>query len=228
MNQQTTRLNKYLALSLGLSRREADDLIASGDVEVNNTVAILGAAVSDNDKISVKGELLGAKPAYRYVAFHKPVGYVCSRKSQGENLTIYEILPSDMANLKPVGRLDKDSSGIILLTNDGDFAHQMTHPSFHKVKIYEVTLDHALEPLHQQMISDYGVEIGDGTSKLGLEKQDDTRQKWSITMSEGRNRQIRRTFSALGYEVTALHRTAFGNFKLGDLQPGDIMPISIS
>lgn len=220
MNRQSTRLNKHLALVLGLSRREADDLIAAGKVTINGDIAILGASVSEQDSISVSGELLTTTPSYRYIAFHKPVGYVCSRKSQGENQTIYDILPSDMASLKPVGRLDKDSSGLILLTNDGDFAHQMTHPSFRKIKIYEVTLDHALEPLHQQMINDYGVEIGDGTSKLGLERQDDTRLKWTITMSEGRNRQIRRTFLALGYEVTALHRTTFGPYGLNGLELG--------
>ena len=220
MKQPTTRLNKHLALVLGLSRREADDLIAQGRVTVNGMPAILGTSVTKNDVVAVNDKQVTAQPAYQYVALHKPVGYVCSRRAQGDNPTVYDLLPSEMATLKPVGRLDKDSSGLILLTNDGDFAHQMTHPSFRKVKIYEATLNHALEPLHQQMISDYGVEIGDGVSKLGLEKQDDTRLKWIVTMSEGRNRQIRRTFTALGYEVTGLHRTTFGQFSLGDLATG--------
>lgn len=228
MNEQTTRLNKHLALALGFSRREADDLIANGDVKINGKVAILGASVSDRDTIIVKGEMLGDKPAYQYIGLHKPVGYVCSRKAQGEHPTIYDLLPNDMTSLKPVGRLDMNSSGIILLTNDGDFAHQMTHPSFRKTKVYTVTLDQPLQPLHQQMISDYGVEIGDGSSKLGLESLDNMRHTWTVTMAEGRNRQIRRTFSALGYEVTSLHRTAFGNFKLGDLGPGEFTPVSIS
>jgi len=220
VKQPTTRLNKHLALVLGLSRREADDLIAQGRVTVNGMPAILGTSVTKNDVVAVNDKQVTAQPAYQYVALHKPVGYVCSRRAQGDNPTVYDLLPSEMATLKPVGRLDKDSSGLILLTNDGDFAHQMTHPSFRKVKIYEATLNHALEPLHQQMISDYGVEIGDGVSKLGLEKQDDTRLKWIVTMSEGRNRQIRRTFTALGYEVTGLHRTTFGQFSLGDLATG--------
>lgn len=205
---------------LGTSRREADDLIAGGKVTVNGTTAILGNSVTNEDVITVNGKPLAATPPYQYIAFHKPVGYVCSRKAQGENPTIYDLLPTDMASLKPVGRLDKDSSGLLLLTNDGDFAHHMTHPSFRKIKMYEVTLDHALEPLHQQMISDYGVEIGDGVSKLGLEKQDDTRRAWIVTMSEGRNRQIRRTFAALGYDVVSLHRTVFGPFRINDLPVG--------
>jgi 23S rRNA pseudouridine2605 synthase len=210
---------------LGISRREADELIEQGKVTVNGIQAILGTTVTKHDDIAVGGAPVTTTPKYRYIAFHKPTGYVCSRKAQGETPTIYDLLPPDMATLKPVGRLDKDSSGLLLLTNDGDFAHQMTHPTFRKIKIYEVTLDHSLEPLHQQMINDYGVEIGDGTSKLGLERQDDTRVRWIVTMSEGRNRQIRRTFTALGYEVARLHRTTFGPFSLGTLAKGETRDI---
>lgn len=215
------RLNKHLALQLGVSRREADDLIAAGKVTVDGQLAILGARMEATSVVTLNGKPLGSAPAYRYVAFHKPVGYVCSRKAQGDTPTIYSLLPADMASLKPVGRLDKDSSGLLLLTNNGDFAHQMTHPKFSKVKIYHVSLDAPLEPLHQQMISDYGVEIGDGVSKLSLERIDDERKDWTITMSEGRNRQIRRTFAALGYVVTSLHRLQFGNYSLGDIKPGE-------
>lgn len=205
---------------MGISRREADELIEKGSVTVNGTVAALGSQATDSDTVSVNGKLLGNQTAFRYILFNKPVGYVCSRKAQGENPTIYDLLPKDMTVLKPVGRLDKDSSGLLILTNDGDFAHQMTHPSFRKVKVYQVSLDRPLEPLHQQMIADYGVEIGDGTSKLSLERIDDARKDWIVTMSEGRNRQIRRTFGALGYTVTSLHRTNFGPYSLADLASG--------
>ncbi len=211
---------------MGISRREADELIEGGKVTVNGTVAILGSQVAEGDTITVNGKTLEGRTDFRYVLFNKPVGYVCSRKPQGENPTIYELLPADMASLKPVGRLDKDSSGLLVLTNDGDFAHQMTHPSFHKVKVYQVSLDKSLEPLHQQMIADYGVEIGDGTSQLALERVDDDRKDWVVTMSEGRNRQIRRTFGALGYTVTALHRTNFGPYTLADLQSGQTKELS--
>jgi len=208
---------------MGISRREADELIEGGKVTVNGTVAILGSQVAEGDTITVNGKTLEGRTDFRYVLFNKPVGYVCSRKPQGENPTIYELLPADMASLKPVGRLDKDSSGLLVLTNDGDFAHQMTHPSFHKVKVYQVSLDKSLEPLHQQMIA---VEIGDGTSQLALERVDDDRKDWVVTMSEGRNRQIRRTFGALGYTVTALHRTNFGPYTLADLQSGQTKELS--
>ncbi|MFZ1360881.1 MAG: pseudouridine synthase [Candidatus Saccharimonadales bacterium] len=219
---QPTRLNKYLALQLGISRREADEYIERQDVVVNNTPAILGSHVTPKDTISVRGEEVRHTAKKIYLAFNKPVGYVCSRKQQGDAPTIYSIIPKQYHALKPVGRLDKDSSGLLLLSNDGDFAFHMTHPQFYKKKIYGVHLDRNLEPLHQQMISDRGITLDDGLSKFELEKVvDDRRDMWRITMSEGRNRQIRRTFTALGYTVTALHRTQFGIYTLGDLAPGE-------
>jgi len=221
-----TRLNKHLALALGVSRREADDIIASGVVTIDGAPVQMGARVSEANVVAINGKPLNAAPSHEYIAFNKPVGYVCSRKAQGENPTIYDLLPKRMSTLKPVGRLDKDSSGLLLLTNDGDFAHTMTHPKFMKVKTYIVTLTSPLEPLHQQMIADYGVEIGDGASKLALERMDDDRMEWTVTMSEGRNRQIRRTFAALGYEVATLHRTGFGAFVLGDLPAGKTSIVS--
>ena len=229
-DSDTTRLNKSLALRLGVSRREADELIESGKVTVNGSTATLGARIAETDEIAVNGKSIQSTPGYTYLIFNKPVGYVCSRKAQGDNPTIYDLIPSSYAHLKPVGRLDKDSSGILLLTNDGDFAHTMTHPSFKKTKVYEISVSTPLEPLHQQMISDYGVEIGDGTSKLSLERITDDRLQWVVTMSEGRNRQIRRTFAALGYDVVALHRHTFGPFILGDLSPGrtrEVIPDSV-
>ena len=216
-----TRLNKYLALQLGISRREADEYIENHDVSVNGKVAILGAQVTEHDTVIVKDRVIQQQATLDYIALNKPVGYVCSRKKQGDNPTIYAILPEKYHHLKPVGRLDKNSSGLLLLTNDGDFAFQMTHPQFYKIKTYGVHLDHDLEPLHQQMISDHGVTLDDGISKFELEKiVDDRRDMWRITMHEGRNRQIRRTFDALGYTVTALHRTDFGSYHIGNLQPG--------
>lgn len=215
------RLNKFLALHLGISRREADNLIDQQKVMINNKIATLGARFSESDKIIIDGKELKGKVEYQYLALNKPTGYVCSRKQQGENPTIYELLPEKYHNLKPVGRLDRNSSGIVLLTNDGDFAYQMTHPSFFKTKIYNIRLENNLSPLHQQMISDYGVTLEDGPSKLQLEKMNETdRKSWIITMHEGRNRQIRRTFGSLGYTVSKLHRTNFGNYALGDIKPG--------
>lgn len=227
-NDSVERLNKLLALEKGISRREADELIHEGRVLINGKAAELGARVTTDDAITVSGETLKRGTAYTYLAFHKPVGYVCSRKQQGENDTIYNLLPKEFHNLKPVGRLDKDSSGLLLLTNDGDFAYQMTHPKFYKNKQYTVSLDKDLTPLHHQMINDFGITLDDGPSKLSLERQTDSNSKdWIVTMSEGRNRQIRRTFSSLGYQVIALHRTLFGSYSLDDIKPGAYKVIDI-
>ena len=160
------RLNKFLASRIGVSRREADDLIAAGKILVNGEPAILGARIDKNDEVCYNKKIIPFETDYLYIALNKPVGYVCSRRAQGDAPTLYKLLPEKYQKLKTVGRLDKDSSGLILLTNDGDFAFQMTHPKFHKEKIYEVELDRSLEPLHQQMISDYGIMLDDGASAL--------------------------------------------------------------
>ena len=222
------RLNKNLALQLGISRREADDLIARGSVSVNGTIATLGARFDKGDNITVNGETIASDTAYVYLALNKPTGYVCSRRQQDDTPTIYELLPKKYHELKTVGRLDKDSSGLILLSNDGDFTFNMTHPKFVKTKIYQATLDHDLEPLHQQMISDRGIDLEDGSSKLQLERMNETdRKNWIVTMHEGRNRQIRRTFGSLGYTIDKLHRVNFGNYALGDIKPGEFEIVNI-
>ncbi len=224
------RLNKYLASVLAIGRRQVDELIEKGRVRVNDTQPELGARVTPADAITVDDKpITAAQALFTYIALNKPIGYVCSRRQQGEVPTIYELLPPQYHHLKSVGRLDKDSSGLILLTNDGDFAHRMTHPSFAKVKEYEVTLDQPLQPLHQQMISDHGIMLPDGNSKLQLERlHDGDNRAWRVVMHEGRNRQIRRTFAALGYEVVRLHRTSFGPFMLEKLPEGKIETVQPS
>ena len=215
MEQKTERLNKFLALQLGISRRQADELIEKERISINGKNAQLGERFKAGDEIKLGEKIISkTREEKKYIIFNKPRGYVCSRKKQGENETIYAILPKEFSVLKPVGRLDKDSSGILLLTNDGDFAFQMTHPKFRKIKEYLVSLDTPLQPIHQQMIADFGINLPDGKSQLGLERLDDSRKRWKVIMSEGRNRQIRRTFSAVGYEVEELHRIVFGSYTL--------------
>ncbi len=228
----TTRLNKFLALHTGTSRREADNAIIAGRVSVDGQRAQLGQHITATQSVELDGKSVVQITNHTYIALHKPRGYVCSRKRQGENPTIYELIPEQYHTLKPVGRLDRDSSGIILLTNDGDFAHRMTHPSFRKQKQYEVSVDHELQPLHRQMISEFGVMLEDGKSQFLISRQneDDSSNNtdWIIRMGEGRNRQIRRTFAALGYAVTRLHRTQFGAYSLGDITEGSHKILDIS
>ena len=224
-SERTVRLNKFLAERLGLSRRQADDLIADGKVTVSGKTAVLGARIDKNDKVCYNSKVVPFAVQFTYLALNKPVGYVCSKRRQGETPTVYELLPKKYQNLKTVGRLDANSSGLILLTNDGDFAFSMTHPKFAKEKIYIVKLTRALEPLHQQEIADFGIELPDGKSQMGLVRLDDSRQKWQVTISEGRNRQIRRTFAAVGYTVSDLHRIQFGKYQLSGLEPGQFVEI---
>ena len=213
------RINKYVALATGMSRRASDTAIAEGRVFVNARTPSMGQEVTDTDKVTLDGNIITANEI-QTIMLNKPPGYVCSRDGQG-NKTIYNLLPPDEHHLKPVGRLDKDSSGLLLLTNDGQLAQELTHPSHQKKKVYEVMLDKPLQPLHRQMISDHGVRLDDGPSKFELERhQEGDDRQWIITMHEGRNRQIRRTFSALGYSVTGLHRTQFGTYHLHSLTPG--------
>ena len=226
---QTIRLNKFLAERLGVSRREADDLISAGKVSVNGEPAGLGKRIDKNDKVCYNKEIIPFKTDFLYLAFNKPVGYVCSRRAQGNAPTLYKLLPVKYLKLKTVGRLDKDSSGLILLTNDGDFAYQMTHPKFRKTKVYQVKLDKALEPLHQQLINDFGIDLPDGLSKFTVmrDERHDDRKHFIVTLSEGRNRQIRRTFAALDYKVIRLHRTNFGKFGLDGLKEGEFVEIEV-
>jgi 23S rRNA pseudouridine2605 synthase len=192
-------------------------------VLVNGVLPSPGQQIADGDAVSLDNlAITRFDPTVNTITImlNKPPGFVCSREGQGSR-TVYELLPPELHNLKTVGRLDKDSSGLILLTNDGTLAHELTHPSFEKTKTYEAALDKPLQPLHRQMISDHGISLEDGPSKLQLERLgdgDDT--AWQVQMHEGRNRQIRRTFEALGYSVVQLHRTQFGPYRLDGLKPG--------
>jgi len=209
------RINKFVATATGLSRRAADTAIANRRVQVNNQLPHVGMQVSEGDTVTLDGDSIKLPEQITIIMLNKPVGYVCSRSGQGSQ-TIYDLLPAKFHHLKPVGRLDKDSSGLLILTNDGNLANQLTHPRYAKTKIYEVQLNKELQPMHQQMITKDGVKLDDGLSKLLLVGLNEQGKSWQVTMQEGRNRQIRRTFAALGYEVKRLHRTAFGTYKLGN------------
>lgn len=213
------RINKYLAHATGMSRRAADTAVTNGRVAIDGKTANPGYDIT-NQVVTLDGRAITPPVKSITIMLNKPTGYVVSRNGQGSR-TIYDLLPAEYHNLKPIGRLDKDSSGLLLLTNDGDLANELTHPSHQKIKKYEVTLDGPLQPLHRQMITDYGVQLDDGPSQLYLERiHDDNNRSWYVTMHEGRNRQIRRTFAALGYTVTRLHRTHFGPYKLESLPTG--------
>lgn len=211
------RINKFLAQNTGLSRRSVDNAIQAGRVELNHRPAVLGDKIDVEDEIRLDGRLVQAKTESTTIMLNKPMGYVCSRNGQGSK-TVYNLLPAKYQNLKTIGRLDKDSSGLVLLTNDGELSNRLAHPRYQKEKIYAVKLDKALAQIHKNQLLT-GVELEDGLSKF-IKIKDCSNDIIEITLQEGRNRQIRRTLAALGYQVVKLHRISFGNFELSGLAEG--------
>jgi len=210
------RINQFVALASGLSRRAADRLISDGRVAVNGRAAQLGQNVIAEDQIQLDQQTLKLPNHTLTIILNKPSGYVVSRNGQGSP-TIYTLLPPDLQKLKPVGRLDKDSSGLLLLTSDGKLANKLLHPSFIKNKVYRLTISKPLLETDKRHIEE-GVILDDGPSALKLSGQG---RKWTVEMHEGRNRQIRRTFQGLGYQVLDLHRISFGAYRIGNLSTGN-------
>lgn len=220
VNYMSMRINKWLAKNTNLSRRKADEVIAVGRVKINGAEASMGASVADNDRVSIDGrEIQPVIEENITVRINKPVGYVCSRRGQGSQ-TIYDLLPSYLHHLKPLGRLDKDSSGLLLMSTDGEFIHKLSHPSFNHEKTYVVTLGRPLNQGDEKHLKN-GVDIGDRLpSKLGLSTIDPTRTVWQVKLTEGRNRQIRRSFASVRHKVQQLHRTQFSTYTLKGLESG--------
>lgn len=210
------RLNRFIAHYSNLSRRKADALIEGGKVVVNRQVASLGTKVTEEDTVVVDGKkIVAVHKEHSVILLNKPVGYVCSKDGQGAP-TVYDLLQKSMQNLNIAGRLDKDSSGLVIMTDDGQLMQELTHPSNDKEKIYKVVLN---KPLEDGMIAKLakGVDINDDRlSKLmvtPLEKPG----SYQVGIQEGRNRQIRRSFEVSGYQVVSLHRIQLGPYKLEGL-----------
>lgn len=220
------RLNKFIANNTQYSRRSADVLIEQGRVRINHVTASVTSEFTSDDDIyldNIKISIKNIEPVV--VLLNKPEGYVCSKYGQGSK-TIYSLLPAQYQDLNIAGRLDKDSSGLVVLTNDGDLLYKLTHPSQEKLKVYEAYLNKPLTKFDWQTIHENGVILKDGPSKLFLERlQEDNEKKWQISMHEGRNRQIRRTFGALGYRVVKLRRTQLANYNLANIKTGQMLHI---
>ena len=209
------RINQFVAKSTGVSRRNADELIQNGRVQVNGHNALTGQQVSKADEVTLDGSVLIEKEI-KTIIFNKPVGYVCSRKMQGNDPTIYELLPDEFEHLNPVGRLDKDSSGLMILSNDGDLVQRLSHPSAGKWKRYYIETNTKLSD-HQLQQLNKGIELDDGLSKLKTSREGNG---YLVQLQEGRNRQIRRTIESIGAKVTKLHRGAIGEIQIQDLREG--------
>jgi 23S rRNA pseudouridine2605 synthase len=217
---ETIRLNKRL-VQLGFvnSRRAGDELIMSGKVRVGGkTIENLATLVTTNDIISVSGRGAKFHDSNLVVALNKPVGYVCSHAQQGNSPTIFSLLPHNFGHLKIAGRLDKDSSGLVVLSSDGDLVQKLSHPKTLKPKEYIIDLDKPLAAIDQKRLLT-GVKLNDGISKFdSLSKITATR--WRLSLHEGRNRQIRRTLADIGYTVKTLERVSLGKLNLGSLPYG--------
>ena len=217
------RLQKILSEHGVASRRKAEELIAAGRVKVNGRVANLGdKADPRRDIITVAGKRLAAAEEPTYILLHKPRGFVTTLSDELGRRCVAELVRDVKVRVYPVGRLDRDSEGMLLLTNDGDFANAVIHPSTHVPKRYRVTLRGKVEEEQIQPIRE-GMEI-EGRKTLPAEaaviQKEEERTVTEIVLYEGRNRQIRRMCEALGLEVMRLKRTAIGPVKLGMLPAG--------
>jgi 23S rRNA pseudouridine2605 synthase len=214
------RLAKYLAHSGVASRRAAEEIIRAGRVTVDGqTTTDPARDVSDVNRVSVDGDELRGPEARVVYAVHKPRGVVSTARDPQRRPTVVDLVPRDDRRLYPVGRLDVDSTGLILLTNDGELAHKLTHPSFEVPRTYRARVGGAglTEPALQRLRD--GVRLDDGPTapatvrRLGAHELE-------ITLHEGRNRQVRRMCEAVGHPVRTLTRIRYGPLELGDLKPG--------
>jgi len=218
------RLNKYLASAGIASRRKCDDLITSGKVKVNGEVITkLGLRIDEGqDEVEFEGTVIYPVEKKLYIVINKPVRFVSTVKDEHDRKTIIDLLPIE-ERIFPVGRLDYDSTGVLLLTNDGPLSHRLTHPSFEIEKTYYVLLDKVITAKDLYHI-EHGI-ILDGKKthpcKASQVRVYDNCSLLSISIHEGRNRQIRRMFEALEYEVQELDRIRFANIDLTGLKRGE-------
>jgi len=219
------RLQKLLANAGVASRRRAEDLIVAGRVRVNGVVVTeLGTRVdASTDRIEVDGVEVRHRETDRvWIALHKPPGYLSSRGDPHGRPTIYELLPPEYRGLFYVGRLDYDTEGLVLLTNDGDRAHRLQHPSFRVPRVYKVEVQGRVEDAVMRTLLQ-GVELEDGPARvLEAEVLDrgPARSRLRVTLAEGRKREVRRLFAHVGHDVMRLTRIRYGPIELGALEPG--------
>lgn len=216
------RINKFLAESGVASRRGADQLIKDGFVKINGKVCNLGDEVLSDDSVTVKGVPVNKVKKYDYYIMNKPKGYVCTVKDDKGRKTVMDLLPPKTERLFPVGRLDYDTEGLLILTNDGDLTYRLTHPKNEVTKTYLVKTE---KPVNEDSLNKLraGVYIdGVKTNKCKIKLIETTKSysKVHITISEGRNRQVRKMFETIGTNVDFLKRIKIGDLTLTGLDRG--------
>lgn len=221
------RLNKFIASSGLCSRRKADELIEAGKVVVNGKVVKeLGFQIGPKDKVTINNQLI--KPLKNeYYKFYKPAGYITTSDDEKGRKTIYDILPKELHKLKPVGRLDKDSTGLIILTNDGELINQLTHPSVKVVKVYTVTVEGKVTINDLETLAK-GIEIEKGKMAYAEARPlefDKTETVLQVVLYQGLNRQIRKMFDYVGHPVISLKRVQHATISIEGLKRGEVKMI---
>ena len=225
------RLNKYIASTGLCSRRKADELIVDGKVRVNDSVITeLGFYVREKDRVYVEGKLV--KPQQlQYYRFYKPAGYITTSDDEKGRKTIYDVIPEELKSLKPVGRLDKDSTGLLILTNDGDLINEMTHPSIKVPKIYMVTINGRFTASNaEEMLNGITITTDSGEDKIAYAETlpievSNKSSVVQVVLYQGINRQIRKMFAKLGFEVEVLKRIQHATITLEGLKKGQVKPM---
>ncbi len=221
------RLNKFLAACGVASRRECDRLIAEGAVTINGRRAELGADVGEDDTVTVNGNTVNVKKNEYYI-LNKPKGYICSVKDEKGRKTVLDLMPQNIGRIYPVGRLDYDSEGLIVLTTDGELAQHLTHPSNEVPKTYLVKIEGTINEAGLNPIRS-GVDIGGYVTKKCKAHIVETNKEYTkihVTITEGKNREIRKMFEAIGREVTLLKRIKIGELTLRGLSRGEYRKLS--
>ncbi len=224
MADNMVRLQKYLSDCGVASRRKSEELIEQGKVRVNGKVASIGEKIDPkHDTVTVSGKKIVRQKTHTYIMLHKPRGFITTMSDEMDRKCVAQLIQDVPARVYPVGRLDRDSEGLLLFTNDGAFANAMTHPSKHVPKTYRVTVRPSITQ-EQLTALTQGVIIDDGVTapaEVRVITKEENRVVLEIILYEGRNRQIRKMCEALGLEVARLRRTAIGSVKLGMLKQGD-------
>ena len=225
------RLQKYMADCGVDSRRKCEQIILDGKVKVNGkTVNELGVKVTDNDKVEVNGELIRPVTKKVYIAMNKPVGYVTTVSDEFGRPTVMNLVEDEIfTRVYPVGRLDFDTEGLLIMTNDGDLTYKLTHPKHVIFKTYVAVLNEVPQPKDIERLKKGVMVDGRKTQPAKLNWLKDN--VIEISISEGRNRQVRKMFEAVGYEVISLQRISVGNINLGNIPLGrwrHLVPAEIS
>lgn len=217
------RLQKYLAEAGVASRRKCEEIMLQGRVEVNGErVTELGSKVKPGDIVKVDGKEVKKEEKKVYILLNKPVGYITTSKDQFSRKTVLDLIKDVQERIYPVGRLDYDTSGLLLLTNDGDLAYKLTHPSKEADKVYHVKIKGFLDELQIQTLKT-GIRIEDYTAspaKVRTIERSSNDSTVEVTIHEGKNRQVRKMFESVGHVVLKLKRIAIGPLKLEGLEEG--------